>query len=199
MGLVIADHVGTPDVFLDLGIGPEISEAHLAKQAWPDTEIIGIEADPNRFAKHRTKFPGTLLNYAVGNEIGKKNFFVDPKTKLWSCFGKPGQPQIFVYGTTLDQVDSEWGPFKRAVVWADIEGSEYDMLLGSEKLVHEGRIAGFHLEVRHEAPYDGWCTYEQINALLTHWGYKQRVRFKPKRRFRIQKRPKHFDVIYTRD
>jgi hypothetical protein len=91
---------------------------------------------------------------------------------------------------TLDSLSEEFGPFHNSVVWADIEGSEAEMLEGARNLLASGTILGFHLEVRPLPLYDGWCTGGDVDGILKEYGYE--------RVYRIKRASTHSDVGYIK-
>lgn len=188
----IAKLVPAPAWFINLGIGPKIIEAVAAKSAWPNAKIVGVEPDPVRFQTHLGAYPGKLLPYAISDSKGRQDFYVDPSQRLWSCFGNGSATKISVPAMQLDDLSEGWGPFENAVVWADIEGSEAAMLRGAEKLIKAGAITAFHLEVRPDPKYDGWCSDTDVAELLEGHGFK--MAHKGGRKGRAS----HYDVIYTK-
>jgi len=168
-----------------------VQEAAIAREVWPDVKIIGAEPTEDRRRELQSTFPGELLPYVVGDRDDTYEFYVNPDKRLWSCFGGPGDEKITLPGIKLDTMSEKYGPFVNAVVWADIEGSELAMLLGARKLMEQGCIVGFHLEVRPAGLFDGWCTAGQVHKFLTSYDFELVYTLKPKGR------SKHYDAIYV--
>ena len=168
-----------PDVLLDLGVGHANSEAWVCRKRFPNCRIIGVEPHVGRYCNAAVGYPGTLLNVAVGSQAGV----------LRGYLGKPQYPEghsnfklVVEAGsevhyvkhevpcTCVDALDREYGPFKRMLVWADIEGSELVMLKGATAALAAGRIALLNLEL---LKLVGWCQPGEVRAFLAQYAYQE--------------------------
>lgn len=174
-------------VFIDIGPGALNSEAWAKK--WSDFEIIGIEADIDRFINLRNEYPGTLLNYAVWD---KDNVVLNGE--LTSSFGFIAngynniEKKVDIKTITIDTIDKLFGSFDEIYIWADIEGSELKMLQGATKSMH--KIKWLNLEVRQQTTTESWCKADEIYSFLKQKGFCANKPY-PKKG--------HCDVIFTKE
>ena len=155
-------------VFIDLGPGDLNSEAWDKK--WSDFEIIGIEADINRFKTLRNEYPGLLLNYAIWD---KDNVFLNGELNTNSGFIANGydntEEQVKVKTITIDTIDRLFGSFDEIYIWADIEGSELKMLQGATHSMH--KIKWLNLEVRQRTATPTWCKASDVYSFLEKYDF----------------------------
>lgn len=118
---------GRPQTVLDLG--SHIGVSLLAfRTAFPDADIVGVEPDPNSFARlHRNagQLPGVRLRrLAVTSHDGEASFV--PADEPWvSAIGRGG---ITVEARTLETLLDELGWDRVDLLKIDIEGAELDVL-----------------------------------------------------------------------
>ncbi len=189
----LREWVKEPRWFLDVGPGLPGGEAALALAAWPGVRVLGLEPCAARYQACLPGFPGTLLKAAAWSEdVAALPFHVSEKDNLWGLFAPPDVPASeAVAGRSLDSLGREFGPFDRAVVWADIEGAELRMLQGAAGLLGSGRVLALNLEVR-PVPYaPGWCVETELDAFLQRFGF---ARARP---YNERGRGHHYDVIYV--
>ncbi|MGX9352982.1 FkbM family methyltransferase [Shimia sp. W99] len=123
--------------FLDIGahIGSVFASVH---RATPGAEIIAIEADPDKAAALRARFPYcTLIEAAVGESEGSVDFFRDPgKSGFNSLAPGEGRERITV---ELRRLDDLLPDTKVDLVKIDVEGAELGALRGGARLIARGR------------------------------------------------------------
>jgi len=177
-------------VFFDLGPGVLRSEAW-RNDMWGSYKIIGVEADPTRYAKLKDVFPGTLLNIAVSDQIGEISGVLHP-TSGFIVGGYPGyKDNITIKTVTLDSLDQEYGPFNEVAIWADIEGSELRMLYGATEVLKKTNWINIEL---HTAPKtDEWARSHDVFTFLTNLGFKPNILERPQTLL-----DSNYDILFTR-
>ena len=172
-------------VFVDCGPGIIGSEAWSIRDFLPKCEIIGIEPQVDRYGLLLDGgYPGTLHNSCVSSISGKIDGFMghpDGKSDFWlrthqhhleACAYKP----CSIDSVTIDELLHN--STDRAFVWADIEGSEYDMLQGAQKSLEMNKIVGFFLEIHKETSPDfvpGQGSLEQIDKFLEKYNFSKKM------------------------
>ena len=168
-----------PDVLLDLGVGHTNSEAWVCRKRFPNCRIIGVEPHVGRYRNVVAKYPGTLLNLAVGSQAGVLHGYLGkPKYPAghsnFKLAVEAGSEQHYVKHevpcTCVDALDQEYGPFKNMLIWADIEGSELVMLQGATTALTTGRIVLLNLEL---LTLVGWCQPSEVRAFLAQYDYRE--------------------------
>src|SRR5574343_1394965 len=147
-----------PEWFL-LGGPADATEAHDMRSKFPHLAIAGFEPNPLFYNLQRARqFPGLLLPYALWNERTTLEMqVVSHQDGLWQeqrsasilkFLDHPDRRRAHVVeARTLDDLSDEFGPFKRAVLWIDIEGSEIQCLRGARRLLEAGEIRVINAEV----------------------------------------------------
>ena len=162
-----------PDVFIDIGPGYPDSEAWVVKDIWPNTRIIGFEANPENCRRLRDNgYPGELYNIAVSDNNGELLLHEVQKGDLSLYTNGDECPTVRVASETLDSLSARFGPFERAFIWADIEGAELVMLRGASGLFNSGKIIGLNMEVRDKPFANGWCSAEEVTEQMSLYGFK---------------------------
>jgi FkbM family methyltransferase len=162
-----------PLFFLDMGVGKVNTEAYDVHRSWPKTKIIGLEPDIGRYNQCKLSYPGKLINCAVGRKNG---FTVMQKTKgPMTVFPRKyhiTRDTVKVKVRSIDSLNNEFGPFKKVFIWADIEGSEMEMLLGARKLINSGEVIGFNLELWDAFQSKNWCLKKEVVEFLKKRGFE---------------------------
>lgn len=167
----IIKHTTKPDYFIDLGVRRNNSEAWLFSKIYPDVPIYGFEPNPITADKIEN-YPGTFSRNGITNKVGTFSGWhnnCDFKVQYEVDEEDPYQ-EIKIKSTTLDKLDEELN-FKNAIVWADIEGGELRMLRGATKLLLEGRIQAFNLELTPHPPVPEWPNESVIVDYLDAFDY----------------------------
>ena len=161
------------DTFIDCGVGTAGSEAWSILDRLPNCEVIGFEAQSERFALLKDIYPGKIYNKCISNKVGTVSGFMgsrEGKSDFWLRATEKeldigAYNQCAIESTTVDDLlnDNE----RKVMIWADIEGSEPDMILGSMKNIKKGQILGFFLETSPK-------TLPYIDRMLLPFGYKKK-------------------------
>ena len=137
---------------------------------FPDLKIIGFEPSKEAFQfQTKNDFPGDLFDVALSNE-NKKLKFYNKSINQGTCFGQEDD-NIESYNVDAITMDSfiEANPkINNIVLWADIEGGEYDMLMGFEKYLD--RVLCMNLEVM-EDPNNRDGYIKKVNDFLVSNGF----------------------------
>lgn len=142
-------------------------EAQTAAAIYPWIKVVACEPSRHHYEwqrKHLFPRGGILLPMALMDYEG-----IAPFTTLGDdepSGGSVGGDER-VMCTTLDALDAAHGPFDRAILWLDIEGSEYLALKGGIKLLESGRVGLINVEVCERDPVNTI----QIAGLLGGYGY----------------------------
>lgn len=160
------------DAFIDIGVGLPDSEAWImAESGFPPERIIGFEPHKDRFDNLKNAYPGTLVKCAVsaqecilrgmtGNDFVAKTM----TTNDISLNKEYSYSSTEVEAVSIDSIVAQ-NQLKSACVWADVEGSEYEIVLGSVRSLMAKFINTFFLELRKNQ-----TTYH-IVSLLSRFGY----------------------------
>jgi FkbM family methyltransferase len=164
-------HVSDFEIFLDCGVGFAATEAWSISDRKPDCEIIGFEPHDGSHFLLEDIFPGELYKACISNKVGHLDGFMgheDGKSDFW-LRASAEHIEIDAYrlcnveSTTVDEILKNKD--KKAFIWADIEGSEPDMLFGAINSIKQGKIVGFFLETSPK-------TFSIINKILLPFGFK---------------------------
>lgn len=133
------------------------NEAQCFSRRWTALRVLGIE--PNHEARTwQFKYGGwnhdwPLLPYALSNAARTQHMrlphgylesaSLDP-VHADSCYP---EERVEVTTVTLDHLDSLFGPFEDAVLWMDIEGSEYKALQGAVELLRRRAFQLINVEM----------------------------------------------------
>jgi len=170
------------DCFIDCGVGNVGSEAWSVRDLNPDCTIIGFEPQDLRHELLvKGNYPGTLLKKIVASENGIHEGFMGHedggKTDFW-LFGGDAEPydaykKSSVEATTINDIVTEYGlEGKKIFIWADIEGSELNMLHGADYALGRGLITGLILELRDHRAAPNHCTAQEVIDYLGKYGIK---------------------------
>jgi FkbM family methyltransferase len=134
------------------GDGSEAQDLHVEM---PGVKIVGFE--PNlglRQFQRDHGFPGPIYPIALWDSTGTMPMWPgddsqeddDQNERCSSVARRTSAASYEVETRTLDELSSRYGPFKRAFLWADIEGAELRCLRGAMGLLQSGRILGVNVE-----------------------------------------------------
>lgn len=166
----------TPDWFIDLGPA-SATEFLAARQAWPRVKLLGLEPSPVGFQYAQERWPadGILLQAAAWDTDGTLTLHQANDLLHGICY--PGWNEamnddptgisadmLTVPCRSLDSLDREYGPFREAVIWADIEGSERRALKGAIGLFERKAICAVNLEMRP-------AYTKEVDAFMTQYGF----------------------------
>ena len=146
-----------PGWFL-LGGPADASEAHEIRDRFPDIAIIGFEPNPLFYNLQLARgFPGRLLPVALWENERKLEIKTVPHVQGFWMEQRSGSATKFnevatrvscvADATTLDTLDTLYGPFEDAILWIDIEESEIYCLRGAVGLMAREKIRLINAEV----------------------------------------------------
>ena len=161
---------------IDCGPGVPDSEAWIAKKLWPAIEIVGFEPQPDRFDwLQQAKYPGWLFPYAVGSQSDVKQLkLIGAEMNCGLHWGNCGESwEVTV--VTLDWLMRFRNDLSDAILWMDIEGSEYDALLGATETLK--KCVAVVAEVWPEQVCQGWCTAAMVAHVLEDAGFRKAMEF----------------------
>ena len=164
--------LNSTDGFIDIGVGIQGSEAWILNDKGFNTaNIIGFEPHQGRYNLLKNTYPGELYNLAVSAQHGKISglsawdFVANNPTNINSEQKNNNQYKpVEVKTICVDTIVANRN-FKSACVWADVEGSEYEVVLGMLRSLMYKKISSIFLELSHNA-----ATF-QIVQLLSCLGY----------------------------
>ena len=176
--LTIVPFITTPPEWFILGGPSDGNEAQCAKRVWPSLEIIAIEPLLSNVEwQYNNAFPSdaVMVTAAIGKKSGPLNLYInsDPKnghrcSSITVEAGEDGRAFVQTEVTTLDKLDDVYGPFARSLLWLDIEGAEYDALLGAVGLFEREKIDYVNVEVMSR----NQNTADNVHKFLTDRGFK---------------------------
>ena len=139
------------DTFIDIGPGVKDSEAYVVSTRLPEKKILGFEPHPERYGALKDSYPGTLSNLAVaghtGNMLGWKNDSKDPHRQFYSSNITGWLQSESVQCITVDDIIESNPEIQSAVIWADMEAGELDMLRGCVRSLMRYKISAFNIEI----------------------------------------------------
>jgi FkbM family methyltransferase len=184
--------------FIDVGPGIAFSEAWEVRALKPACLILGFEPQPERFDILRNHFyPGQLFlgacgskagNYtgAMGHASGETNFKLSTSIENIET-GLYKEETVQVYKVD-DVIDLNHSQKLSAFVWADVDGSEFQVLKGMEASLQSHSISGFMVELSPEKKGVDSTYWEEVYVWAEKRGYCLAGVFN------IQ--PTHFDCIF---
>jgi FkbM family methyltransferase len=189
------------DIFVDAGPNAPFTEAWLVRQKNPGCHIIGFEPHPNAFKKLHTYFyPGMLSRYALSRNSGMiRGAYIqdhatfakinDKAAADWA--GVTMDDLIDVETVSIDQVLQCVPSLSSTFIWADVEGSELDIIMGAHESLGAKRICGFMLELNTTLSSEkkAGCHWKEVTQILGDYG------FCPVGLFNLQ--PTHFDCVFS--
>lgn len=157
------------------GLGNE-ADFQSALKYWPDAMLIGVDPDPRAIQWQKDhgwpeQFP--LIQSALSDKPELKEI-------NWSsiCCASVHPDNLAValpeeLGTvtaiTLDGIDKDLGPLEDAILWLDLEGWDYNALIGANTLLASGRVQLVCIEVRYSL---NESTNPAMRELLSKAGYE---------------------------
>lgn len=180
-------------LFIDIGVGRPNSEAWGREK---DFTIIGLEPGIHRYNNLKNIYPGKLLNMVALDKDGEIDCWEDlgnPKDGICLFYHenvKANKNYKIVKKDAIKLDSLEWKSFDEIHIWADIEGTELLMLKGATEMLSSRKVKWINLEVRKNAPAEGWCTAKQVYEFLDEYGFKPVIKLN-----RIHAKG-HRDVIF---
>ena len=190
-GLISEIELNPNETFVDIGANVGSYTLQVATK-YPDNKIISIEAHPSEFnALKRNVIDVNNLENVILVNMGvysKKDELVLYEQGIWtaasSAFVK-SEKQIRIQCDTLDSIVQKLESNQKFVIKMDIEGSEYDALLGGSKTLENCR------KIMIEVHYTDVLTREE--------NLKQVIKILKNHDFSLEIREKGLRVIATRN
>ena len=161
------------EVIWQVGVGLYYEEIDVLKQEWNlDKEnIIGFEANPITFGRIVDHYPGTLMNVALSDFVGRGELSFDPRHKDGSTLKglNHGKTSENVEVTKLDAVPCKTTG-QKILLWLDCEGSELDVLRGGVEFLKHVDVV--NVEITGKPPGDGWCAPVDVYLWLREHGFR---------------------------
>ena len=166
-----------PRQLIDCGVGEVGSEAWLAKELWPGIEVVGFEPNPDRLGLlAAAQYPGWLFPLAVGAENCERTLKVFGEHLNGGFYWEYDVAiDHYVRMTRLDDTMSHRPDLSDALLWLDIEGSEYAAIVGGQEMLK--KCIAVVVEVRDEVPCPGWCTASEVAEILKGAGFTKAKEF----------------------
>lgn len=165
---------GVPDVLI-LGGPADGNEAQCAVAKWPNLKVIGVEPC-EKMIEYQLKngWPGhaPILPYALSDTdcLAPIRMPTDNDRTASLMMDRPGELKNIVC-VTIDKINQLYGPFKRAILWLDIEGWEYQALQGARGMFDSGSVVAVNVEIlerRKEATQKIEEFFESVGFRLKH-------------------------------
>ena len=153
-----------------------------------------VEPDPRNcqeiMKRVGVSYPVSLILGGVSDEIGMKRFWhsfnTKDKTHASGSFRKPtghvaAIPEVYFALTsmqqcyTLDWIFRTEELWKIDLLWADIQGSERDMIAGGQHALKHTRY--LFMEVEQQEMYEGEALKHELIAMLPGWSVMREFEF----------------------
>lgn len=170
--VLIADHIQwKPDFIIQVGVGTTQQEMDVMKIAWPEMKAIGFEAHPRICEAMKDKFPGELVEVAIGSSEGTATLYYRKNHKDGSSLCVPNFDchSMTVKTTTLDNAMKGRTVGEHNLLWIDCEGTELEVLKGGEATVEKAEVV--NIEMTSKPVGKGWATPVQIHDWLNDHGF----------------------------
>ncbi len=176
---VIINHLPRrPDWFV-VGGPADGNEAQWVARRFPSCKIVGVEpSGPMRDYQAAHGFPGVMVAGGLADRPGRGvithvDEFPRSSTMVRDVKGRTEEIDLF----TVDQLSATYGPFTNCVLWLDVEGMEYRVLLGAAGLLGAGHVILVNVEVMtSERPNDEVVIRDLLtsNGFVLRWRWDQR-------------------------
>jgi len=167
-----------PDIIWQIGVGVHHQEVDCLLETWEDIRIVGFEPHPKTYRDIKNKYPGELLNLAVGKYTGEATLYSKPRHKDGSSTRKHSNPDNNLHPIQVNQIILDCHYIKslsnrlgqgRSLLWLDCEGSELDVLQSGERFL-EG-IQAVNIEMTGPSSGDDWATPIQLHTWFVGRGF----------------------------
>lgn len=179
--LVVYPFLPAEPKWLILGGPASANEAQTARLKWPGVRVIGIEPNPEAVewqVANGWLADAPLLPFALSDRTGETLDMVYASGQLNNARldkaavdgNRTNTEAIYrnVETITLDDLNDRYGPFEDAVLWIDVECSEYKALCGAKELLASGRVVLIDVEEMTDSCEDT----PKIRPLLESYGYR---------------------------
>jgi len=169
------------DSFIDVGIGTVGSESWSIRQMRPECNIVGFEPSEPRYKLiTEVGYPGKIYNCALSSKSGfieggipredGRNDFCTNANEM--CYEMNLYDKGEIECKTIDEIIEE-EKMNNALIWADVEGAELDVLKGASKSLKEKKISGIWVELNYELDMTqtNFCHATEVVEFLESYGY----------------------------
>lgn len=169
-----------PEIIVQVGVGTISKEVDVFHEEWPDVKLIGFEPNPESFQSLASKYPGQLVNVAVGREDKDSiPFYIKDKHDGGSSLLRVGEDKTKLKEVSVSMVrlDSAFTlslanrTVGSVLLWMDCEGTELDVLLGASRILRCVNMV--NVEITGKPSADGWCKPEDVHNELKMAGFYQ--------------------------
>lgn len=161
---LIAELTPEGGAFLDIGahIGSIFSGVH---HAVPSAKIFAVEADPDKAASLKARFPYCqLFDVALGEGEGQIEFYRNPNATGYNSIAPSDKPGVEKITVPISRLDDLLPEEMIDVIKMDIEGAELGALRGAEALFERARPTVMFESVRPDTNALGYSP-----AMLWEW------------------------------
>ena len=184
--------------FYIIGVGPKTEYITIPKVYQKNLNLYGTEPVIEIINLIDKDFKGSLLNFAIDEKSGQKDFFISQKNIENSGFSIPdNQKNGFIRKietVTLDWFDCHFSKPDNILLWMDIEGWELRALKSGKDLIKSGRCKLINLEVRNKRTHKDACIYNEIHEFMINNNFQFLSAYNYV--FNDNGQLHHFDVIY---
>lgn len=175
------------DVFLDIGANEGYFSVLGAKRVGQHGRVVSIEPQSRlqpvlsgNLAENGAA-NATVIQAAINDHRGDTDFFLSPDTNPGASGLAPSQkyrtPTETVESTTLERLLQQCDLNDVALAKMDIEGFEYEAILGSKSVFERGLIRHFALEIHPTRLHARGKSPEVILDFLESCGYRRNPAF----------------------
>ncbi len=167
-----------------LDVGANVGQSIMTfREIWPDSRVTGFEPDPRLALRLRRNWDGipgiTIVEAAVSDRNSRQDLFryADPaQNSLFdrdnrSWFHAEVTDSVDVECFTLDNYCSQHSITHVDLLKADVQGAEFQVILGATGLLESRQIAYVVLELTFGDSYDGAARPHKIFELMESHGY----------------------------
>lgn len=147
---VVAKHLNQEPKWLILGGPSDGNEAQCAKSLWPDINILGLEPNERAIDWQRGhKWPKgcDLLQCAIADFEGHTSIRIPPNNLRCASLMLDRAGELEEVNVTTINALSGIYPFQDAILWLDIEGFEYEALVGASRLFDNKQVLLVNVEI----------------------------------------------------
>lgn len=176
----LSDFLKPGDVFIDIGANIGLFSFNASKIVGDEGKIYAFEAFPPNYKQFKenillNKFENIITeNKAISSQNSTMEIFYNEKDNnigMASAFLKNFTSKEIVESTTLDQYSEDHHIDKINLIKIDIEGGEYDALLGMNRILTELK-PHILIEINHKTLLDSGHSEMEIINLLSKFNYK---------------------------
>lgn len=158
-----------PDIVYQAGVGLNCQEVDVMRECWPDVKFVGFEPHPDTFRSLSLKYPGVLVQTAVGSTTGYGTLYAKRRHRDGSSLARlyvtdkdPSFDEIQVQVRTLDEIVGR--PTGKILLWLDCEGWELQALQGATRFIQSVDV--INVELTGAKQGDGWSDMADVHTWL---------------------------------